>query len=71
MRYVHIASAHMRETPKVVLTAAEGEFDPDRRVLKMLSARHLVQQHEPDTNAEPISEGQKENGQEPQRLLAI
>ncbi len=42
MRYVHIAGAHMRETPSVVLAAAEGGFDPDKRVLKMLGARVKV-----------------------------
>ena len=42
MRYVHIAGAHMRETPSMVLAAAEGEFDPDKRVLKMLGARVMV-----------------------------
>jgi hypothetical protein len=42
MRYVHVAEAHGRETPKVLLEAVEGEYDPDRRVLKMLGARVRV-----------------------------
>ncbi len=71
MRYVHIAGAHMRDTPGVVLAAAEGEFDPDRRVLRMLSARHLVQPREPDANGLLNHEAEKQNGQEPQGLLAI
>jgi hypothetical protein len=43
----------MRETPKEVLTSAEGEFDPDRRVLKMLGARIKVPVlRQPDGNKE-------------------
>jgi len=38
-------------------------------VLKMLGARQLVP-HEPDTNAEPISEAAQEKGQKSQGLLA-
>jgi hypothetical protein len=39
MRYVHMAGAHMRDLPEELVVAAEAEFDPDRRVLKMLGAR--------------------------------
>lgn len=39
MRYVHVAETHARQIPREVLEAAEGEYDPDRRVLKMLGAR--------------------------------
>jgi integrase len=41
-RYVHVAEAHAREIPPELLVAVEGEFNPDRRVLKMLSARVKV-----------------------------
>lgn len=41
-RYVHIASAHHREVPAEVLTAAATEIDPDRRVLAMLGARATI-----------------------------
>lgn len=39
LRYVHVAEAHAREISPAVLAAAEGEHDPDRRILKMLGAR--------------------------------
>lgn len=39
MLYVHVAEAHSRPTPPELLQAVEGEVDPDRRVLLMLSAR--------------------------------
>jgi hypothetical protein len=42
-RYVHVAEAHLRDTPSEVVAAADGEPSPDRRVLKMLGARVNVQ----------------------------
>jgi integrase len=39
MLYVHVAEAHSRPMPPELLQAVEGETDPDRRVLVMLSAR--------------------------------
>jgi integrase len=39
MLYVHVAEAHNRELPEVVRDAAQGETDPDARILKMLSSR--------------------------------
>jgi hypothetical protein len=42
MRYVHVAHAHRRATPDVVLSAAQRETDPDLRVLLMLGARKGV-----------------------------
>jgi integrase len=39
MLYVHVAEAHQRELPEVVRQASQDESDPDRRILKMLSAR--------------------------------
>jgi integrase len=47
MRYVHVSEQYPRPIPPVVLAAGEGEGDPDRRVLRMLSARaNLVQTEE-------------------------
>jgi integrase len=42
MRYVHIASDHMREAPPEVLAAVDGELDPDRKVIRMLGGRVRV-----------------------------
>lgn len=39
MLYVHVAENHRREIPEQIVLAAHGEFDPDRRILKMLAAR--------------------------------
>lgn len=39
MIYVHVAENHRREIPEAIVAAAATESDPDRRVLKMLSAR--------------------------------
>jgi integrase len=39
MRYVHVAEAHHRPLPDVVLAAGDAQRDPDRRVLAMLGAR--------------------------------
>jgi integrase len=51
MRYVHVASAHMRDLPKELLDAASSEHDPDRRVLIMLGARAgLAGSWQPDGN---------------------
>lgn len=42
MKYVHLAGDHMRPLPEEVITAAQGEADPDRRIVLMLSARRHV-----------------------------
>ncbi len=42
MRYVHVASDHMRPIPKEITAAARGEDEPDRRIVRMLGARSLV-----------------------------
>ena len=55
MRYVHVAESHRRELPPELLAATEGEFDPDRRILKLLGGRRNLRQ--PDGNKE---EGQRE-----------
>jgi integrase len=39
MLYVHVAENHRREIPEAILAAGRDESDPDRRILKMLSAR--------------------------------
>jgi len=44
MRYVHVADSHRRELPPELLAAAEGEFDPDRRILKLLGGRANLRQ---------------------------
>jgi integrase len=42
LRYVHVADNHRRELPPKLIEAAAGEFDPDRRILKLLGARKAV-----------------------------
>lgn len=42
MLYVHVAENHRRDTPDCILDAANGEHDPDRRVLAMIGARGSV-----------------------------
>jgi hypothetical protein len=39
MRYVHVAEDHHRPIAEIILRAADGIVDPDRRVLAMLGAR--------------------------------
>jgi hypothetical protein len=39
MLYVHVAEAHPRDLPEVVINAGNGIADPDRRVLAMLGSR--------------------------------
>jgi hypothetical protein len=39
MLYVHVAENHRRDIPEGIVSAALGELEPDRRVLKMLGAR--------------------------------
>jgi hypothetical protein len=39
MLYVHVAENHRRDIPEDIVSAAHGETDPDRRVLRMLGAR--------------------------------
>ena len=44
MLYVHVAENHRRDLPESIAAAGQGESDPDRRILQMLSARgsHLA-----------------------------
>ena len=42
MIYVHVAEHHRRELPELVMSAGDCERDPDKRILAMLAARHLV-----------------------------
>lgn len=42
MGYVHLAGDHMRPLAEELLTAAGGEIDPDRRIVRMLGARIRV-----------------------------
>lgn len=39
MRYVHVATNHMRTIPKEVLQAGDREINPDQKIIKMLGAR--------------------------------
>jgi len=39
MLYVHLAENHRRDIPESIVAAGCNEVDPDRRVIKMLSAR--------------------------------
>jgi integrase len=55
MRYVHVADDHMRSIPAVITNAARGEDDPDRRIIKMLSARGSIAAAQ-DQNGMEISE---------------
>ena len=50
LRYVHVAEVHRRDLPAEILAAAQGELEPDRRVLKLPGARRLVQARQPDGN---------------------
>jgi hypothetical protein len=45
------------DLPPEILAAAHRELEPDRRVLKLLGARRLVQARQPDGNREQIEEG--------------
>ncbi|MDD5309165.1 MAG: hypothetical protein PHU25_17770 [Deltaproteobacteria bacterium] len=45
MRYVHVADNHGRPLPAAVLEAAREETDPDRRIVRMLSARGTTAEH--------------------------
>jgi hypothetical protein len=49
MLYVHVAENHRRDIPEAIVAAGLGEIDPDRRVLKMLSARgsHVAAEAKP------------------------
>ena len=42
MGYVHVAASFMQPLPPEITSAAQGEQDPDRRVVLMLGARRLV-----------------------------
>ena len=55
MRYVHVADSHRRELPREILAAAEGEFDPDRRITKLMGGRAELRQ--PDGNTPKRQEG--------------
>src|SRR5262249_31243854 len=56
MRYVHVADSHRRGLPRAHLAAAEGEFDPDRRITTMGGRAEL---RLPDGNTK---EGQRSAG---------
>ncbi|MCK9459401.1 MAG: tyrosine-type recombinase/integrase [Proteobacteria bacterium] len=45
MRYVHFANDHRRPWPEAVAEAYRSEADPDRRIVKMLSARGTTAEH--------------------------
>jgi integrase len=42
MRYVHVANAHRRPIPPLVIASAGAEVDPDRRIILMLGARSVI-----------------------------
>lgn len=70
-RYVHVAEAHYREIPEVVLKAGEGEMNPDRRVLKQLAARievPVTPQELHGTMAAPSPQNDERPGESPRRL---
>jgi hypothetical protein len=39
MQYTHLARAHYRPTPQLIIDAGASENDPERRILAMLAAR--------------------------------
>ena len=57
LRYVHVADDHRRELPQELIEAAAGEFDPDRRILKLLGARKAANlRHSDGTTGETQSD---------------
>jgi integrase len=57
LRYVHVADDHRRELPRELIEAAAGEFDPDRRILRLLGARRAANlRHSDGTTAEMQSD---------------
>ena len=57
LRYVHVADDHRRELPPDLIEAAAGEFDPDRRILRLLGARRAANlRHSDGTTAEAQSD---------------
>ncbi len=72
-RYVHIAEAHYRDTPPVVLAAGEGEVNPDRRIIKQLGARIRVPECDDlDRSANRLpTEAQNDEGPGESRALSI
>ena len=42
MLYVHVAEAHLRPHPELVIEAQRTSDDPDQRVVAMLGARHAA-----------------------------
>jgi integrase len=61
LRYVHVAHAHRRPVPPVVLTAGAGEANPDDRVLLMLGARKQVESADRRANQVPTAAAAIEN----------
>jgi hypothetical protein len=59
MRYVHVADGHRRDLTPELIAAVTGELDPDRRILKLLSARRQVNLRQPDGNG---SQAQRDIG---------
>jgi len=57
MRYVHVADDHGRPLPEGLLEAASHETNPDRRIVRMLSARRAIAEHGAE-NATPAEETQ-------------
>jgi integrase len=45
LRYVHVAEDHPRPLPPALVAAGSGEADPDRRIVRMLSARRTTAEH--------------------------
>jgi hypothetical protein len=48
--------AHRREIPPEVLAMAAGEFDPDRRILKLVGGRRVLGLRQPDGNGSQSEE---------------
>jgi hypothetical protein len=66
LRYVHVADDHRRELPPKLIEAAAGEFDPDRRILKLLGARRAVELRHSDGTT-----GEKQRGKCILKLVKI
>lgn len=56
MNYVHVAENHRRELPAELAGVVANEFDPDRRIIRLLGARIAVQR-QPDGNTAAVGDG--------------
>lgn len=56
MGYVHVAENHRRELPAELAGVVANEFDPDRRIIRLLGAR-IALKRQPDGNAAGVDEG--------------